>query len=100
MTKLLIFTTGLLSFLHFIFPKAFVPSTKVGVVLGITSIEQTANIQTVKTALNIYCLNKQKLPERLNDLYGDELSKTPYLDLDSKYKFEKFENCEFSLSPK
>lgn len=100
MLKLFLLVTGLVSFLHFAFSESIPNSKKIGEVLGISKMSSLANFQVVSIAVNIYCLNKGHLPENLNILYQDELSKNNKIDLDSIFTFQKGQNCEFKLKPK
>lgn len=100
MLKLVIVVTGILSFLHFVNPAVFSIPKQSGKVLGINNIEEFANIKTVATAVTMYCLDKQKLPENLDDLYQSELSTTAYLDLNKYFNYQKLSGCEFNLTPK
>ncbi len=101
MFRLTLLVTGVISFIYFSKPGVFEPVKSSGEkVLGIKTLNQGVNIETVKTALLIHCINKSSLPEKLNDLYQDELSKEKYLDLDKIFSYSIEGNCEFNLTPK
>lgn len=100
MFRLTLLVTGLISFLYFAFPQSMPNSDKIGQVLGVVQSESLINLPTVETAVTIYCINHQQLPESLNILYENELSKQKYLDLDQNYVYSKFSGCDFKLSPK
>ncbi len=101
MVKLFLLFSGVVSFLYFLKPQYFSPIQASGEkVLGIRTINQAVNIETVKTALNIYCINKQGLPNKLNQLYENELSKDKYLDLDAYFSYSPKMGCEFNLTPR
>ena len=100
MLRLTLLVSALISFLYFAFPQNFSFTKKVGDVLGISNIEAAANSQTVSTALNIYCINNGHLPNNLNELYKNELSKDKHLDLDKIYSLKVLKDCEFNLTPK
>jgi len=98
MLRLALLISGILSFWYFLQPETFSGLKKSSEnVLGITTLNQTVNIETVKTALLIYCINKQYLPRRLNDLYKEELSSDKYFDLDKNFYYKPLDNCEFEL---
>ena len=101
MLRLTLLVTGVISFIYFFKPDVFEPVKSSGEkVLGIKTLNQSVNIETVKTALLIHCINKNKLPEKLNDLYEDELAKEKYLDLEKIFSYSVEKNCEFNLTPK
>ena len=86
MLRLTLLVTGVLSFIYFLKPQYFSQVKPAGEkVLGIKTLNQAVNIETVRTALTIYCINKQTLPKNLNELYRDELSKEKYLDLQREH---------------
>lgn len=101
MLRLTLLVTGVLSFIYFLKPQYFSHVKTSGEkVLGIKTINQTVNVDTVKTALMIYCINKLSLPRNLNELYNEELSKEKYLDLDNIFFYYPGKSCEFRLTPK
>lgn len=101
MLRLTLLVTGVLSFIYFLKPQYFSQVKTSGEkVLGIQTLNQVVNIETVKTALMIHCINKQILPTNLNELYHDELSKEKYLDLENIFYYKSGKNCEFELTPK
>lgn len=100
MIRLTLLVTGILSFLHFVYPQSFSLGKKTPDVLGISTIQTTANLSTVSQAIQIYCLNHDNLPSNLNSLYENELDKRKYLDLDRVYSLENLGNCEFNLKIK
>ena len=100
MLRLTLLVSAIISFLYFAFPQSFTIVKKSGDVLGITKFEAMVNKQTISTALNIYCINNGHLPESLNELYKNELSKRSYLDLDKVYSLKKIKDCDFELNSK
>jgi hypothetical protein len=102
MLRLTILVTAALSFVHFMFPKTFAPAEKTGeTILGIRQTTQALNLQTVKTAVLAYCLSTTELPEKLNDLFQNELLRERFLDLDNYFNLEKGSGfCQFKLTPK
>jgi len=101
MFRLITLASGVLSLIFFLKPQYFSSvKTSGDKVLGIKTLNQTANIETVKTALMIHCINKQTLPKNLNELYSDELSSEKYLNLEEIFFYSRGENCEFKLTPK
>lgn len=101
MFKIALLLTGILSFIYFLKPTVFEPIKTSGEkVLGVKTLNKAVNIGTVKTALTIYCIDKGELPVNLNDLYEEVLSKDNYIDLNTLFKFEPEDKCEFNLSPK
>lgn len=100
MLRLLLFLTGLLSFIYFLRPDVFPSKRQMENTLGLSTITQAANAEIVRQALLIHCINHQKLPATLNTLYQDELSKDKFIDLDTLYNLEDKGNCEFDLTTK
>lgn len=102
MLKLTLLVTALVSFVNFCFPKSFALSKAAGEkVLGIKQTTQMLNIETVRTAVLAHCLATTRLPDKLNDLYQNELLKERFLDLDSNFTLIKGQNfCQFDLTPK
>ena len=100
MLRLTLLVTAIISFLHFAFPQNFAFVKKSGAVLGINQLEATVNKQTVATALQIYCINHSQLPNKLNDLFGNELDPKSYLDLDKIFLLKKIKDCDFELTTK
>lgn len=100
MLRVLLFFTGILSFIYFLRPDVFPNRRQVENTLGISTINQVANSEIVRQALLIHCINKQKLPKTLNQLYEDELSKDKFIDLDSMYSFRDLGDCQFELIAK
>ncbi len=101
MLRLTLLVTVVLSFLNFVNPNtfAFVDKNKEKV-LGIDRINQSINIETVKTGLLVYCIEKGYLPTELNDLYRDVLSREKFLDLDKTFSYSLGKDCKFNLTPK
>lgn len=99
MFRLTLLVTAIISFLHFAFPQSFT-FVKTGDVLGINKIETAANLSVVETAVQIYCINNGFLPQKLNILYQNELSKKRYLDLDKNFELKNKQNCDFTLTAK
>lgn len=97
MLRVIIFLSGILSFIYFIRPDTLPAKKAIGETLGVSKINQAVNAEIVRQALLIHCINKQKLPTALNQLYGDELSKEKFVDLDSIYRVEDKGNCDFEL---
>ena len=101
MVRLTLLVTGVLSLIYFLKPQFFSQVKPAGdKVLGIETLNQAVNIETVKTALTIFCINQQSLPGNLNELYSEELSKDKYIDLDKIFFYKPSEDCEFELRPK
>jgi hypothetical protein len=98
--RLLLFATGLVSFLYFLFPSSFDRfSQKDNDVLGISKINASVNISTVKTALLTHCISEGYLPDNLNDLYEGYLMDDRKLDLDNLFSYEinDSEKCVYTL---
>lgn len=96
------FTTGLVSFLYFLFPANFEKlSPKEKDVLGIANINATVNKPTVDTALLAYCINERVLPNTLNELYGGYLREERKLNLDELFSYEIINHgdCDYALNP-
>ncbi len=100
MIRLLLFFTGVLSFIYFLHPDVFPTKRSLETTLGLSQINQRANAEIVRQALVIHCINTDKLPTSLNQLYGTELSKEKFVDLDAIYKLVRKTNCEFELKTK
>lgn len=99
MLRILLLLSGILSFIYFLRPDVFPSRRNVEDTLGISTISQAANMEVVRQALLIHCLNNGKLPNKLNDLYENELRQDKFIDLDSLYKLTDKNNCEFEISP-
>ena len=99
--RLFLFTSGLISFLYFLTPQSF-QKLGTGDVLGINKINMQMNKPPVETALVAYCLENLNLPNDLNDLYGDYLSKKVKVDLNNFFEYNVIdpENCQYTLTPK
>ena len=101
--RLFLFTTGLLSFLYFLFPTSFerFDITK-GDVLGIEKRNAQVNRPTIDTMLTAYCINEGSLPKKLNDLYGEYLREERKLDLDKLYNYQitDAQSCEYTITSK
>lgn len=98
--RLLLFTTGLASFLYFLFPSSFDRfSPKEGDVLGISKINASVNMSTVKTTLLAHCISEGYLPNNLNDLYDGYLMEERKLDLDELFNYEIIDDkeCTYDL---
>ncbi|MCH8821682.1 hypothetical protein IID23_04155 [Patescibacteria group bacterium] len=101
--RLFLFTTGLLSFLYFLFPASFERFDIIkGDVLGIEKRNAQVNKPTIDTMLMAYCINEGSLPKNLNDLYGEYLREERKLDLDKLYiyKVTDEDSCEYTIAPK
>jgi hypothetical protein len=95
--------SGLLSLVYFLAPEKFeFLNTKENDVLGIQKINAQVNKSPIETSLLMYCLDKKKLPNNLNTLYGDYLSEKIKLDLNKlfNYKVVNGPNCEYQLDLK
>jgi len=98
--RLFLFTTGLLSFLYFLFPASFEKfDVNKGDVLGIEKRNAVVNKPTIDTMLMAYCINEGELPENLNDLYGEYLREERKLDLDKLYNYKIIDEnrCEYEI---
>jgi hypothetical protein len=101
--KIFVITTGLLSFFYFVFPQTLsevsVPDSDI---LGIRKINAQANRSSVESALTIYCLNDEDLPENLNELYKGYLDDKIKIDLNQlfDYKIVNRKDCDYTLQPK
>ena len=101
--RLFLFTTGLLSFLYFLFPTSFERfDVNNGDVLGIEKRNAMVNKPTIDTMLMAYCINEGELPKNLNNLYGEYLREERKLDLDKiyDYKVTSVTSCEYTITPK
>ena len=101
--RLFLFTTGLLSFLYFLFPTSFERFDIIkGDVLGIEKRNAQVNKPTIDTMLMAYCINEGELPKNLNDLYGEYLREERKLDLDKlyDYKVTDGQSCEYTIISK
>lgn len=99
MLKISLIISGFLSFWFFLSPTNFSGfSDSAEKVLGVQSMNQAANERTVYTAVLVFCLDNERLPMDLNQLYEDELSDKMQIDLNSLFKLEEgSETCEFRL---
>lgn len=97
MLRLVLLVSAILSFIYFLRPDTFPTKKQVEDTLGISTVGQLVNAEVVRQALIIHCINNQKLPTKLNQLYDNELSKDKYVDLDSFYLLKDKGNCEFDL---
>ncbi len=98
--RLLLFATGLVSFIYFLLPSSFDRfSQKEGDVLGVSKINASVNISTVKTALLTHCISEGYLPNDLNDLYDSYLLDDRKLDLDRLFNYEIIDDkeCTYDL---
>lgn len=100
MLRVLLIVSGILSFIYFLRPDVFPNQRKVEDTLGISTINQVANAEIVRQAVMIRCINTQELPNSLNELYGNELSKDQLVDLDSLYTLTDKGDCSFELTAK
>jgi len=103
MFKLSLFLSGLLSFWYFLHPASFGGLPAQGEkVLGVKSFNQAVNRETVYTAILAYCLDQNRLPKDLNQLYERELSKERQVDLNELFLMvpKDSSDCEFQLTPK
>jgi hypothetical protein len=100
MLRLTVLISGILSFVYFLRPDVFPTRRSFENTFGITQISQLANAEIVRQALLIHCLNNQKLPQNLNQLYNNELSDDRFVDLESLYEFTNEGNCNFKLTAK
>ena len=97
MLRAILFISGILSFFYFLRPDVFPTKRLIEDTLGISIISAAANAEIVRQALIIHCLNTQKLPSSLNELYKNELSNDKFVDLDSLYKVIDKYDCNFEL---
>ena len=100
MLRLSLFLSGLASFLYFLAPQNFPDLAPSGEkVLGVKSINQVVNRETVYTAILAYCLDEGHLPSDLNQLYEKELSPERRIDLNTLYRLNSTDpnSCEFNL---
>ena len=101
--RLFLFTTGLLSFLYFLFPTSFERFDIIkGDVLGIEKRNAVVNKPTIGTMLIAYCINEGELPKKLNDLYGEYLREERKLDLDKLYNYQitDAQSCDYTITHK
>ena len=98
--RLFLFATSLASFLYFLFPSSFDSfKPKENDVLGISKVNAAVNISTVQTALIMYCVSEEDLPNTLNDLYEGYLVDKIKIDLDKLFTYEIVDKggCEYDL---
>ncbi len=100
MLRAILFISGILSFFYFFRPDVFPTKLNVENTLGISTISAAANTEIVRQALLIHCINNQRLPSTLNELYEEELSKEKYLNLDKLFSYSVEKDCDFKLSLK
>lgn len=101
--RLFLLTTGLLSFIYFLFPASFERfDVSNSDVLGIEKRNAMVNKPTIDTMLMAYCINEGELPKNLNDLYGEYLREQRKLDLDRlySYKITDSQSCQYTIIPK